>query len=128
MEDGLGLRWKLGSERGGKLRLASSTLNSAELEVLQASPLYWEVEGDGIILEPGDFEVKGQVQQCIKIKATASNRTSETFNNVKVSLIDENLTCNLFADLTVKNKKETFFTKTSSNEFYRTKIQKILRS
>ena len=96
MEDGLGLRWKLGSERGGKLRLASSTLNSAELEVLQASPLYWEVEGDGIILEPGDFEVKGQVQQCIKIKATATNRTSETFNNVKVSLIDENL--NLFAD------------------------------
>ena len=126
MEDGLGLRWKLGSERGGKLRLASSTLNSAELEVLQASPLYWEVEGDGIILEPGDFEVKGQVQQCIKIKATASNRTLETFNDVKVSLIDENL--NPFADFYSKKEKKIFFTKNSSYEFCTYKNSKILRS
>jgi hypothetical protein len=85
MEGGLGLKWRCGAERNGKLRLSSSTLNSNELEVLQASPLYWETEADGIILEPGDFVIQGEVNQSIKIKTTATNKTSANFNNVKVS-------------------------------------------
>ena len=84
MEDGLGLRWRCGTDRNGKLRLASSTLNANELEVLQSSPLYWETEADGIIIEPGEQLTQGQVQQCIIIKATATNRTSNSFTDAKV--------------------------------------------
>lgn len=87
MEEGLGLRWRCGTERYGKLRLSSSTLNAEELEVLQASPLYWETEADGIIIEPGDYVIKGEVLQCIKIKTTTTNRTSSAFSNVKVKLL-----------------------------------------
>jgi len=84
MEEGLGLRWRCGTERHGKLRLSSSTLNSEELEVLRFSPLYWETEADGIIIEPGDFVIQGDINQSIKIKTTATNRTSTTFTDVKV--------------------------------------------
>ena len=85
MESGLGLRWRCFTDRMGQLRLSSLTLNSSEISELQASPLYWESEANGLILEPGDSNAtQGETQNCIKIKTTATNRTNTTFTNIKV--------------------------------------------